>query len=449
MRIALAGNPNSGKTTLFNALTGSTAHVGNWPGVTVDRREGVYRGLGRDAEAIRIIDLPGIYSLSPYTPEEIVARNYIVGGEPDLVINIIDSTNLERNLYLTTQILEFDIPVVVALNMSDVLRKEGDRIDLSRLSALLGVPVVEISALRGDGIKELLNVAVDTAKKPRGGVSPLQSSPMAPDFNVILDKFHACGAIHPVHRAVKLLEGDPLSADTDREFEACAADVRAKIELDPAFDGYFEAAVADIRYRLARNICNEALSRSRASAELSVSDKIDAVLTGRFIGIPIFLLFMFTVFHLTFSETLIFTGLFSDEGIPSPGVLMQGWTEGFAEAVSGYAASFLDSAGASPWVSGLLIDGVLAGVGSVLSFLPQIAMLFLFLSILEDSGYMARAAFLMDRLLRRFGLSGRAFLPMLMGFGCSVPAIMGVRTLSTERERRMTIMLMPFFSCSS
>jgi ferrous iron transport protein B len=451
MRFALAGNPNCGKTTLFNVLTGSTAHVGNWPGVTVDRREGVYRGASKNgaSEKIDIIDLPGIYSLSPYTPEEVVARDYILDDGPDLVINIVDSTNLERNLYLTTQIMESDVPMVVALNMTDVLRKSGGAINARELSSRLGVPVVNISALRSEGIDELMETAEETARKPRKGSSVLEGNVMAPAVRDIAEIFRESGFTNPVFRAVKAIEGNMAPIEGRPDLPARIGDIKGKVELDELFEGDFEAAIADARYRGITEKFSGVISNSGGAGGLSASDRIDRVLTHKLLGLPIFFLFMYFVFHLTFAEPLLFTDLITEGGVSSPGVMMQGWMGTFTDWATEAARSVLESLGASEWAVGLVADGLFAGVGSVLSFLPQILMLFLFLSIMEDSGYMARAAFLMDRPLRRFGLSGKAFLPLLMGFGCSVPAMMGTRTLDDEKERRLTVMLMPFFSCGA
>ncbi len=446
MRFALAGNPNSGKTTLFNTLTGSTAHVGNWPGVTVDRKEGTYKKL---SEPITIIDLPGIYSLSPYSPEEVIARNHIIDEHPDLIINIVDATNIERNLYLTTQLLEMDCPVVVALNMIDVVNREGVRIDIDLLASRLDAPVIPISALRADNIKGLMDKAYECAKNKRAAASVLSHSYLGEGFDKIAALLAGNDKRHPVFHAVKLLEGDPLERDELPNTTALVEGIKASMKLDPALKGDFEAAVADARYRFITALCAEAVIKTKPDG-LTVSDRIDKVLTSRAFGIPIFVAVMFLIFHLTFGEDLLALGaIFGIEPVPSPGVWLQGLAGGFMDWLSAASGALLSSAGAAAWVSGLVVDGLIAGVGSVLSFVPQIMMLFLFLTLLEDSGYMSRAAFLMDRLLRRFGLSGKAFLPLLMGFGCSVPAMMGTRVLDNDRERRLTVMLMPFFSCGA
>ena len=445
MRFALAGNPNSGKTTLFNNLTGSSAHVGNWPGVTVDRKEGIYKSL---SGPVTIVDLPGIYSLSPYSPEEIVSRDFIMEENPDLIINIVDATNLERNLYLTTQLMETGCPIVVALNMMDVVKKEGHIIDAAVLERKLGIPVIPISALDASGLKDLMEKAVAVAH-PGKGRSVLSSSLLGSLLGKAVALLEERRIPHPVFHAVKLIEGDDLER---REFrDRYAADLLERIDelkkdvvLPENMGGDFEAAIADLRYRFITGHLGKALVRGRKFGEASRSDKIDRVLTHKYLGMPIFLLVMFFIFHLIFSENLLF-----GTGFPSPGVWLQDLTSQGVDWITGITAGWLAAAGASDWAQGLIVDGLFAGVGAVLSFLPQIMMLFLFLSILEDSGYMARAAFLMDRILRYFGLSGKAFLPMLMGFGCSVPAMMATRTLEDERDRRITIMLMPCFSCGA
>lgn len=399
---------------------------------------------------MNIIDLPGIYSLSPYSPEEVVARNYIVDERPDLIINIVDATNLERNLYLTTQIIEMDCPVVVALNMIDALNREGTAVNPDFLAKMLGVPVISISALRAFNIKELMDEAYEEARKKRSGVSVLSASSFGREFDRIVEVLSSRDKRHAVFHAVKLLEGDSLERDELPNTTPLVEKIKSGIALDPALSGDFEAAVADARYKYITALCERAVKKSRAHTGPGRSERIDRVMTHRVLGIPIFFLIMFLLFHLTFGKDLFGLGaLFGIAPIPSPGVWLQELAGNLVEWLSGAVRTSLAAAGASEWAYGLVTDGVMAGVGAVLSFIPQIMMLFLFLTLLEDSGYMARAAFLMDRPLRRFGLSGKAFLPLLMGFGCSVPAMMGTRVLDNDRERRMTVMLMPFFSCGA
>lgn len=441
-RIALAGNPNSGKTTLFNQLTGSTAHVGNWPGVTVERKEGRCKRAGND---LTVVDLPGIYSLAPYSPEEVVARNYIVNERPDLVINIVDATNLERNLYLTTQLLETDTPLIIALNMTDVLEKNGDSVDIDGLSRKLGVPVIPISAARNKGIDELLQMAAATAPTGRRGASVLAESYLGESIEKLAALLEANNIANSVYHAVKLVEGDreatgalKLGAVRGEADEICAQAKR----LCP--EGDCEAATADLRYQYITRHCSPLHKRQISTGALTSSDKADKIITNRVLGIPIFILMMFLVFHLTFTENLLF---FTE--LPGPGAWLAGVVEGLVEMATEGMAGLLESIGASEWAVGLVIDGIFAGVGAVLGFLPLVLVLYLFISILEDSGYMARAAFIMDRLLRKFGLSGKSFVPLIMGFGCSVPAISATRTLENERDRKMTIMLIPFMSCGA
>ena len=473
MKFCLAGNPNSGKTTLFNSLTGSTAHVGNWPGVTVDKREGVYKKL---PERVHIVDLPGIYSLSPYTPEEVVSRNYILEEHPDVIINIVDATNLERNLYLTTQLIETDIPVVIALNMMDVVEKNGDKIDKKALESLMGVPVVEISALKNKNLAALMKTAYETAGKGKGGRSVIeQSGVLGGIYKEIVGLYGDAGCGDKVFHAVKMLEADELETAKFPEIAKKAAGLKSKINAK-AFDDDFEAMVADARYRFLTQHISSVISRA-AREETTRSDRADRVLTHRIWGIPLFLLIIFAVFHITFAEDFLFlNGLFgvsvTDPGwinffsgmgyegmleeaaggvvsmaVPSVGVWLQSWmgwlTGSIIDVVSGWMS-------ASPaWLSGLVCDGLLSGLDAIFSFLPQILLLFLFLSILEDSGYMARVAFIMDRAFRKFGLSGKAFMPLLMCFGCGVPGVMATKTLENEKERRMTMMIAPFFSCGA
>ncbi len=460
-RFALAGNPNSGKTTLFNGLTGSTAHVGNWPGVTVDKKEGVYRKLN---EPIAIIDLPGIYSLSPYTSEEVIARNYILDEKPDCVINIIDATNLERNLYLTTQILEIDVPVVLALNMMDAVEKRGDYIDEKELEKRLGIPVVKISALKGTGLDKLMERAHDACSEGRKGRTVIEDSALKHLIGDIKIALEGQGVLNPTFHAVKLVELDELEVLMHKE-TVNMVEAFKQTHKDEIFGDDFEALVADARYKYITKYFSPTLKRKNEEKfVVTPSDKADKVLTHKIWGIPIFLFVLFAIFHLTFSENLFFLGgllpegwvslegtafegVFGAGGINSPGVMLMGLVEVLTTAISELVASWLSS---SPeWVSGLICDGVLGGIFAVLSFLPQILVLFLFFSLLEDSGYMARIAFILDRALKKFGLSGRAFLPMIMGFGCSVPAMINTRTLADEKEKIATVRVIPFFSCGA
>ena len=460
---ALAGNPNSGKTTLFNNLTGSTAHVGNWPGVTVDKKDGVYKKL---AEPVSIQDLPGIYSLSPYTPEEVISRKYILDEKPDCIINIVDATNLERNLYLTTQLMEIDIPLVIALNMVDVVEKSGDSINAKKLEEKIGVPVVAISALKETNIDELMKVAYQASSKKREGTTILKEGPLAHLINDVKIAFKGSNTPNPLFHAIKLVELDELETKDHLDLVKMVDEFKATFN-DDIFGDDFEALVADARYKHIAKNYSSAYTKNKEKPTLTKSDKIDKVLTNRWLGIPIFLVILFLVFHLTFSENFLFLGkilenhgaspsfagtmfeglFWTESGINSPGVILFNLLDCLTGAFSSLAASWL--ANASSWVSGLIVDGILAGLFSVLSFLPQILCLFLFFSVLEDSGYMARVAFILDRIFRRFGLSGRSFMPMIMGFGCSIPAMVNTRTLADENERTATIRVIPFFSCGA
>ena len=440
MSIALAGNPNSGKTTLFNALTGSNQYVGNWPGVTVEKKEGAMAIFGRK---VAIVDLPGIYSLSPYSLEEIIARDYILGvGDarpPDAIINTIDATNIERNMYLTVQLLELEKPMVLALNFMDAVRKAGGEIDTARLSKDLGIPVVPISGKTGENIEELLYVA---HRQMHIGYT-IEPDDLYDDFTHeihhrigvhIHDIAHRAGL--PAHwAAVKLLERDKLVEKALDLPDGTAKEIDAIIrEYEDTGDlGDSETLVADSRYHYIADIVKAAVKKDVRSSG-SLSDRIDKITTHKIFAIPLFLLMMLIMFAVTFGPP----GAFLAEGA----ALIIG-------KLSGWLGTALASIGAAPWLAGLVVKGIVSGIGGVLTFLPQIAILFFFLSLLEDSGYMARAAFIMDRLLRHFGLSGKAFIPMLMGFGCTVPAIMAARTMENEKDRRMTMMLVPFMSCSA
>ena len=436
MTFALAGNQNCGKTTLFNALTGSNQHVGNFPGVTVDQKSGEIRGHRGDT----VVDLPGIYSIRPYTQEEIVTRDFIIDGKPGGIINIVDATNIERNLYLTLQLLELRIPTVIALNMMDEVRANGGSVDIAKISAMLGVPVVPISAAKGEGVSELADRIVETAKARR--------LPAVYDFcdegpvhrcihataHVIEDHAKAAG-ISPRFCATKLIEGDH---DMERRLELDENELEmiehSVVEMENESGLDRNAALADMRYTFIEKVVAASVVKCHESREHRRSVAIDKVLTGKFTAIPVFIGIMFLVFWLTFD---VIGQNLSD--LLSLGI----------DALTGLVGQALRSYGINDVVYSLVIDGVFAGVGSVLGFLPIIVTLFFFLSILEDTGYMARIAFVMDKPLRRLGLSGRSFVPMLIGFGCSVPAIMATRTLSSDRDRKMTILLTPYMSCSA
>ena len=436
MIFALVGNQNCGKTTLFNQLTGSNQHVGNFPGVTVDQKMGEIRRQ----ENCRVVDLPGIYSMRPYTSEEIVTRDFILSGHPDGIINIVDATNIERNLYLTLQLLDMDIPMVLALNMMDEVRNNGGSIDSGVMSELLGIPVIPISAARGEGIGDLIEAAVQVARKhiPPKVTDFCYKGPVHRCVHAIAHQVedHAVEQkMSPRFAATKIIEGDEriLSAlslsQNERELMEHSI---LEMEHDCGLDR--NAALADMRYTYIEDVVKHAVVKSRESREHRRSMKIDSVLTNRYLAIPLFLLIMLLVFYLTFNVIGAWLSDLLSMGID--------WLTGVVDAA-------LTRYGINEVVHSLVIDGVFAGVGSVLSFLPIIVVLFFFLSLLEDSGYMARIAFVMDKLLRKIGLSGRSFVPMLIGFGCTVPAVMASRTLSSERDRRMTIMLTPFISCSA
>ena len=437
MIFALVGNQNCGKTTLFNALTGSNQHVGNFPGVTVEQKSGEVKGV----KNCSVVDLPGIYSLRPYTQEEIVSRDFIINQKPDCIINIIDATNIERNLYLTLQLLELRVPTVIALNMMDEVYANGGTVDVQQLSRLIGVPVVPISAVKGEGVSELIDRVVDTARK--------KALPGVTDFCADDSPVHRC--IHAVIHLIqdhadrlgvssrfctaKLIEGDPELAgrleldENERELlEHCIVQMESESGLDR------NAALADMRYSFIEGVVSKTVVKCHESREHARSERMDRVLTGKYTAIPTFLAIMFLIFYLTFNVI---------------GSALSDWLSLGIDALTGLVDRGLTAYGINPVVHSLVIDGIFAGVGSVLSFLPIIVTLFFFLSILEDTGYMARVAFVMDRPLRKLGLSGRSFVPMLIGFGCTVPAVMATRTLPSARDRRLTILLTPFMSCSA
>ena len=436
MIFALAGNQNCGKTTLFNQLTGSNQHVGNFPGVTVDQKSGEVRGQ----KDCTVVDLPGIYSIRPYTPEEIVTRDFILNQKPDGIINIVDATNIERNLYLTLQLMEMRIPMVLALNMMDEVASGGGTIDVKGMSRALGIPVVPISAVKNEGVEELIRVAVSTAKsKTTPAVYDFCSpGPVHRCIHAVVHQIedHAEAAGLPVRfAATKLIEDDEdirqrLALDQN-ELELIEHSVR-EMEDEHGMDR--NAALADMRYDFIEAVCRDTVVKCRESKERRRSEAIDRVVTNKYLALPLFFGIMLAIFYLTFNVVGAFLSDLLAAGI---------------DALAAAVDAGLTAYGLNPVVHSLLIDGVFAGVGSVLSFLPIIVVLFFFLSILEDTGYMARVAFVMDQLLRKIGLSGRSIVPMLIGFGCSVPAIMATRTLASERDRRMTILLTPFMSCSA
>ena len=454
IKVALAGNPNCGKTTLFNALTGSTAHVGNWPGVTVDKREGFYKKLGED---IKIVDLPGIYSLSPYTPEEVISRNFIVEEKPDCVINIVDATNLERNLYLTTQLLEMEVPVIVALNMMDIIEKRHDKLDVEKLQEALGVPVISISALKKQGNEELMLAALNAKK--REPITVLENTELKPLIDKIVEVCKGNNEIdNLLYHAIKVIEEDEIEIKDHKIQVNLVEEFKKETGIDT------EAMIADERYKYIEKHFSVCLIRNE-DMKVSKSQKVDRVLTHKVFGFVFFFLILFAVFHLTFSENFLFLGklipddwvsfdgneilggVFGEGAINSPGVIITNLFNNCVGWLFGVIGGWFESGPA--WLNSFVNDGLLAGLAAVLSFLPLILILFLFISILEDTGYMARVAFIFDKIFKKFGLSGRALMPMIMGFGCSVPAMSNTRTLQNQNERTTTIRVIPFFSCGA
>lgn len=468
-KFALIGNPNSGKTTLFNSLTGSTAYVGNWPGVTVEKREGVYK---KGSEQVSIVDLPGIYSLSPYSPEEIISRDFILHNKPDCIINIIDATNLERNLYLTLQVLETNIPVVVALNMIDLVKKEGTKINEKRLSELLGVPVVPISALKEQNLNALVEESIKTSNTKREAWTSLNNSKINDLIETLNKKLKEDKVDNSLFHAIKLAENDEKEIQDYPKYLRYIEEYKINFD-DELFHQDLEALIANDRYEyITESLVSEVITKKEVDyydikSNSNISNKIDSVLTNKWVGIPIFFALLFVIFHLVFSEDLfylhslgvtfgnnfegtMFEGLFyTSNGINSVGVILMNFVNSITGGFSEWIRGLMEGANVQSWAVGLVCDGVFSGIFAVIGFLPQILLLFLFFSILEDSGYMARVAFILDRALRKFGVSGKAFMPMIMGFGCSVPAMINTRSLSDEKERIATIRVIPFFSCGA
>lgn len=440
VKIALAGNPNSGKTTLFNALTGSNQFVGNWPGVTVEKKEGKLKGH----KDVIVMDLPGIYSLSPYTLEEVVARNYLIGERPDVILNIVDGTNIERNLYLSTQLMELGIPVVMAVNMMDIVEKNGDKIHMNKLSEKLGCEVVKISALKGTGIQEAAERAVAIAGKRKNMAPVHKFSPAVEDALEEIEGNLGTDILQEQKRffAVKLLErDDKISSGMSR-----VPDVEAVIrKLEEELDDDAESIITNERYVFISSIIGDCVSKAK-KGELTVSDKIDKIVTNRFLALPIFALVMFIVYYVSVSTVGTWATDWANDG-----VFGDGWNLFGAEipGIPVLAESLLNMINCAGWLQGLILDGIIAGVGAVLGFVPQMLVLFLFLAFLESCGYMARVAFIMDRIFRKFGLSGKSFIPMLIGTGCGVPGVMASRTIENDRDRKMTIMTTTFIPCGA
>ena len=449
MKIALAGNPNCGKTTLFNALTGSSQYVGNWPGVTVEKKEGKLKGR----KDVVIQDLPGIYSLSPYTLEEVVARSYLVKEKPDAILNIVDGTNIERNLYLTTQLIELGLPVVVAVNMIDLVRKNGDAIDLAKLGNALGCEVVEMSALKGEGGMAAAEKAVALAQRKQTGELPhvftgsVEHALAHIEESIqgkVADGYLRWYAIKIFERDEKVMEELALSSDLKAHLEEHIADCEREMDDDA------ESIITNQRYSYISGVVSKAVRKKAAKHSLSVSDKIDQIVTNRILALPIFAVVMFLIYSIAMGTSP--AGLFEGEewgvGIGTWGT---DWANDtlFGEIVPNFFDGILTSLGVSGWLYGLITDGIVAGVGAVLGFVPQMLVLFLLLAILEDVGYMARVAFIMDRIFRRFGLSGKSFIPMLVATGCGVPGIMASRTIEQDRDRKMTIMTTGFIPCGA
>lgn len=436
IKIALAGNPNCGKTTMFNALTGANQYVGNWPGVTVEKKEGKLKGKKGKGEDIIVTDLPGIYSLSPYTLEEVVSRDYVLKENPDVIIDLVDATNIERNLYLTTQLIETGVPVVIALNMADLLEKRGIKIDTKRLSMLLDCPIIETSALKGEGLDKLIDEAVKVAKSSK---VDLPKEIFSKDMEVAIDEVKGVlptSVTDDKKRwyAVKFLENDEKVKEAMKLSASGQSLVDTKRqELEKQHDDDMESIVTDERYKFIQKIVNTTVKK--AKDKLTVSDKIDRIVTNRILGIPIFIAIMWLVYYVS---------------VTTVGTFVTDWTNDvFVVAIQDFFTNILTSIGAGDLVMGLVVDGIIGGLGAVLGFVPQMAILFLFLSILEDCGYMVRIAFVMDRVFRHFGLSGKSFIPLLISSGCGIPGIMASKTIEQDNDRRLTIMTATFIPCGA
>ena len=436
IKIALAGNPNCGKTTMFNALTGANQYVGNWPGVTVEKKEGKLKGKKGKGEDIIVTDLPGIYSLSPYTLEEVVSRDYVLKENPDVIIDLVDATNIERNLYLTTQLIETGVPVVIALNMADLLEKRGIKIDTKRLSMLLDCPIIETSALKGEGLDKLIDEAVKTAKKSSADLpKEIFTKEMEEAISEVKEVLPS-SITEDKKRwyAVKFLENDEKVKEAMKLSASGQSLVDSKRQdLEKKHDDDMESIVTDERYKFIQKIVNTTVKK--AKDKLTVSDKIDRIVTNRILGIPIFVAVMWLVYYVS---------------VTTVGTFVTDWTNDvFVVAIQNFFTNILTGIGASDMVMGLVVDGIIGGLGAVLGFVPQMAILFLFLSILEDCGYMVRIAFVMDRVFRHFGLSGKSFIPLLISSGCGIPGIMASKTIEQDNDRRLTIMTATFIPCGA
>ena len=431
IKIALAGNPNCGKTTLFNALTGSNQFVGNWPGVTVEKKEGKLKGH----KDVTIMDLPGIYSLSPYTLEEVVARNYLINEMPDAIINIVDGTNLERNLYLSTQIMELGIPVVMAINMMDLVQKSGNKIHIDKLSKKLGCEVVEISALKGTGIMKAAEKAISTAQSKKKTI-PVHEFAQDVEDAIKSVENKLTGTVAEAQKrffAIKLIEKDDKIVEQMKSVPDVSYEVKA---LEDKFDDDTESIITNERYVYISSIIGQCYTKSSTGKKLTTSDKIDRIVTNRWLALPIFAVVMWVVYYVS---------------VTTVGTIVTDWTNDvlFGEIIPPAVESALEAVNCAAWLQGLILDGIVAGVGAVLGFVPQMLVLFLFLAFLESCGYMARVAFIMDRIFRKFGLSGKSFIPMLIGSGCGVPGVMASRTIENDRDRKMTIMTTTFVPCGA